>query len=206
MLICRHILSSIDNRADDHGLNPYFSKHKVSACTPHSIPFRRHAETTVYSGALQHIRNVESMHYRGSRIEWQMQSSPESAGCTPEWTTDFGWYQRRAKWDNRSNLVRYFPQGTWKGIRAGSLCRRSLCRICPRRGLSPRHDPPVILCLPVDRIPAGHIIGYGRRPEDKWYAGSHGGLEEGSDAIRGWPYRLPLEERQKKSRTQCGST
>ena len=42
----------------------------------------------MYPGALQHIRNVESCIIAGPGSNDRC--SPESIGCTPEWTTEFG--------------------------------------------------------------------------------------------------------------------
>lgn len=88
--------------------------------------------------------------------------SPESVGCTPEWTTEFGDISAEPKVIvNRSNPVRCFPRAHGKESEPVPSADDRYVESA-REG-----DPPVILGIPVDHIPVGHIIGYGRRPEDK---------------------------------------
>lgn len=98
--------------------SPYLSKYKVCACReyysrvlqspPHSIPFRRHAET-VYNTYGMWSRCIIAGPGPNDRC------SPESVGCTQERTTEFGDISAEPKVIvNRSNPVRCFPRAHGK--------------------------------------------------------------------------------------------
>ena len=106
---------------------------------------------TVYSGVLQHIRNVESCINAGPGSNDRC--SPESVGRTPEWTTEFGDISAEPNGITDPIAVRCFRRAHGNESEPVPSADDRYVESAREGGLSPRHDPPVILCIPVDHIP-----------------------------------------------------
>ena len=119
----------------------------------------------MYPGALQHIRNVESCIIAGPGSNDRC--SPESIGCTPEWTTEFGDISAEP-----NRITDPIPFDAFPGHMERNQSRFLLPTIVMSNLPEKGDSVPVMILLSfcVSRwttFQCGNIIGHGRRPEDK---------------------------------------